>query len=154
MVNAFPASPPAPMRRSRRARILPRCPICRFTSVAVAIKVSRLPHPLEQLCRCVPLLTMIPREPTVMQRFRDVPGIPPILCISVARRHIAFAMPLYETSVAQWVASHGPLSEPHAAAVLRGLLEIVAKLHEKHVVHRDIKPDNVMLDLAQVTVAP
>ena len=37
-------------------------------------------------------------------------------------------------------------SEERAARIVKGLLEAVAYLHDNDVVHRDIKPDNIMFD--------
>jgi serine/threonine protein kinase len=39
----------------------------------------------------------------------------------------------------------GPLSEPHAAAAFHQVLTSVMLMHHTGYLHRDIKPDNVML---------
>ncbi|KAF7848821.1 hypothetical protein BT93_L1537 [Corymbia citriodora subsp. variegata] len=44
------------------------------------------------------------------------------------------------------VASAGPLPEPEAARILSQLMRAVAHCHRHGVVHRDIKPDNILFD--------
>ncbi|KAF8016484.1 hypothetical protein BT93_H1874 [Corymbia citriodora subsp. variegata] len=44
------------------------------------------------------------------------------------------------------VASAGPLPEPEAARILAQLMRAVAHCHRHCVVHRDIKPDNILFD--------
>ncbi|TDD69518.1 serine/threonine protein kinase [Jiangella aurantiaca] len=44
-----------------------------------------------------------------------------------------------------WVAEHGPLAAPDLRILARGLLEALTSVHAAGVVHRDIKPGNVML---------
>lgn len=42
--------------------------------------------------------------------------------------------------------ANGPLSEPHAASLLKQLLEALAHCHRHGVAHRDIKPENLLFD--------
>ncbi|WP_157987387.1 serine/threonine-protein kinase [Jiangella endophytica] len=44
-----------------------------------------------------------------------------------------------------WVSEHGPLAAADLRILARGLLEALTSVHEAGVVHRDIKPGNVML---------
>jgi serine/threonine protein kinase len=46
------------------------------------------------------------------------------------------------------VAREGRLSERRAASVIRELMAVLKYCHEMGVVHRDIKPDNVLLTKA------
>lgn len=49
--------------------------------------------------------------------------------------------------------THITLSEPAAAAILRQVLSAVAYVHARNIVHRDVKPDNVLVDrLTEPTV--
>ncbi len=43
------------------------------------------------------------------------------------------------------VATHGPLGEPEALALLRGLARALRAVHDAGLIHRDLKPSNVLL---------
>ena len=47
-------------------------------------------------------------------------------------------------TLTDWVEQHGPLPPPRAIRIVRQITQGVAALHDRHLLHRDIKPDNVM----------
>jgi hypothetical protein len=49
-------------------------------------------------------------------------------------------------TLAEVIAVQGHLEEPEAALVTRLVLEAVAHLHQKDIIHRDIKSDNILMD--------
>ena len=60
---------------------------------------------------------------------------------------VLFTMPIVDGgSVATLVGDHGPLPAPFVAEVLRQLLDALSAVHASRVVHRDVKPANVLLD--------
>jgi len=46
-----------------------------------------------------------------------------------------------------WHLRHGPLPEAKALAIITGIAHALVVAEENRIVHRDIKPDNIMLDL-------
>lgn len=48
-------------------------------------------------------------------------------------------------TLAEWVAEHGPLSPGEAAAMGTDLVDTLAAAHRQQLVHRDVRPSNVLL---------
>lgn len=44
------------------------------------------------------------------------------------------------------LAKTGPMSETDCVALLRPVMEALGKAHERNIIHRDISPDNIMID--------
>lgn len=47
-------------------------------------------------------------------------------------------------TLTQWVEQHGPLPPARAVRILRQVCAAVGAMHARHLLHRDIKPDNVI----------
>ncbi len=55
-------------------------------------------------------------------------------------------MPFYEHNLRQWMESNPtPQLDARKLRVVRGLLHALALLHSRNIIHRDVKPENVML---------
>ena len=93
------------------------------------------------------------REIEIAARLRH-PNIVPLYDSGEAGDSLFFVMP-YEDgqSLRERLRQHGALPIPEALSVLRDVARALAYAHEHGVVHRDIKPDNVMRsgDAAVVT---
>jgi serine/threonine-protein kinase len=66
--------------------------------------------------------------------------------VTAAGGFLYYVMPFAEgESLRERLARDGPLSVPQAARLLREVVDALAYAHRQGVVHRDIKPDNVLL---------
>ena len=77
------------------------------------------------------------------------PNIVPVFAIEESDRVLAFAMGFVEgESLAARVARDGPLGRRDAVRLLQDVSYALAYAHGRGVVHRDIKPDNIMIERA------
>ncbi len=77
------------------------------------------------------------------------PNIVPVFAIEEADDVLAFAMGFVEgESVAARVARSGPMSSRDIVRMLQDVGYALAYAHGRGVVHRDIKPDNIMIERA------
>ena len=73
------------------------------------------------------------------------PSIVRVLDVFNGADHFSIVLELCEGGdLFERVSSRGPMPEPEAQAIFRGLLQAVAHLHDVGIVHRDIKPENIL----------
>jgi serine/threonine-protein kinase len=73
------------------------------------------------------------------------PAMMPVYDIIVTGDTVAFVMPYVATSLRRMVLTHGPASLESGRAILLDLAAVLGHVHRGGVVHRDVKPDNVLL---------
>jgi serine/threonine-protein kinase len=73
------------------------------------------------------------------------PSIIRIRSVSKAGPHVYFAMDLCADSLGARLAREGPLAEADIRHIASDILRGLGFAHEKGVVHRDLKPDNILL---------
>ena len=81
------------------------------------------------------------------------PNIVPIYSVDEREGLVFFVMAFIAgESVAQRLAREGRLSIPEARKILREVADGLAYAHGRGVIHRDIKPDNIIISGATATV--
>jgi len=81
------------------------------------------------------------------------PGVVRVFDTGIDEDLCFIVMELYEGTTLADRLRDGPLPPEEAARIARGMLEGLAHAHEQEVVHRDVKPGNVLLHGGQVKVA-
>ncbi len=77
------------------------------------------------------------------------PNIVPVYAVEESADHLAYAMGLVEgETLTERVARAGPLPVRDLVRIVKDVAHALAYAHGRGVVHRDIKPDNVMLERA------
>ena len=77
------------------------------------------------------------------------PNIVPIFAVDEVGAHVFFAMAYVRgETLGQRVRGVGPLGGKEAGRVLREVALALGHAHAHGVVHRDVKPDNILLDTA------
>lgn len=90
------------------------------------------------------------------RRLKDVPiaGAVPVLDVVAADGHSAIAMELIEAPSLRELIKSGPLLPGEAVAIAAQVAETLAEAHGEGVIHRDVKPENILVLPADGDVAP
>ena len=111
------------------------------TSLGRKVVVKVLPHDLAATVN----VERFRREIQLAARLQH-PHIVPVLAAGISDGLPYYTMPFIEgESLRAKLARSGELPVPEAAKILRDVLSALSYAHEHGVVHRDIKPDNVLL---------
>lgn len=93
------------------------------------------------------------RESDNLNRLKYISGVPKILAAGFSDKlnyiilSEAQGMDLFE-----YVNKHGVFSENEVKKIARQILVILKKIHKHDIIHKDIKPENIMFDGNKVTI--
>jgi len=135
-----------PLGKGSFGRVM-RC-INKETELECAVKIinkTELTMDLEAATREVQILASLDHSNVV--RFQG---------IHHNKHHVFIQMELLKGGTLAQLLKRRSLSDAEAAVILRGILGAVSYLHSRDILHRDLKPDNVMFlndDLSSVKIA-
>lgn len=87
------------------------------------------------------------RESTMLKTLGAVPGIAAIIDVGHDGEHYYYAMELVAgITIRKHLEKHGPLGEQQGLAIARGMASVLEALRRADIIHRDIKPDNIVID--------
>lgn len=102
------------------------------------------------------------RDEETIERFRreakiyanlEHPNIVPIYDIGIVEGIVFFIMKFIEgETLSKIIRREGKLSERRAIKIMSDLLDALAYIHKKGIIHRDIKPHNIMIDKNDRTI--
>jgi serine/threonine protein kinase len=108
----------------------------RKTREPIAIKMESIGSPIK----------LLKNETTIINYLstHNVKNIPIIYWYGKYNDHICTIMPLYECSVSEYIKLKS-LSPSKIYTIMLKTIEIIENVHDNYVIHRDIKPDNIMI---------
>ena len=73
------------------------------------------------------------------------PNIVPLREALVVNDRLFLLMELMDCNLREYVSGHGALNQPTCALFTRQILEGLAHLHDRRILHRDLKPQNILV---------
>jgi len=90
----------------------------------------------------------VPLEVALMQQVNDVPGVIKLIDYFDTADSFYIVMERFNSKdLFDFISAQGPLSEALSRDLFSQLVNTVSECHEKGVVHRDIKDENILIDI-------
>ena len=96
-----------------------------------------------------PAVTDSRHEASVLRRLGKHPNIIPVYIAGIDTAEYNFhylCMPRYECSLLDDLEAYGPFSIPETVKVIKQLASALQHAHDRGIIHRDVKPENILLD--------
>ncbi len=92
-------------------------------------------------------IKLLRHETTILKYLyeRDTRNIPAVSWFGIHNHFTCLAMTLYECSLYDYVIAKGNLSVSKISSIIHQLVTILKSIHDNGVIHRDIKPQNIMV---------
>jgi len=89
---------------------------------------------------------IIAKEVEIYERLGATPNVPSVFgCLLAGPPNLSYlCMEEFEGDLSQYVDSHGPMTLGFACAIANHILGALSLAHAKGIIHRDIKPHNVV----------
>merc|ERR1712055_597263 len=92
--------------------------------------------------------TNMPLEVALMQQLQDVPGVIKLLDYFEMNHCYFIVMERFHCKdLFDFISEQGPLPESLAKDLFKQILETIVDCHKRGIVHRDIKDENILIDL-------
>ena len=90
--------------------------------------------------------SILKREATIMKHLDGINGVPKMRNFGTWREEKFLVMDLLGSSLSELKNTYKVLSMKTVVQLGYQIIKIIARIHEKGIIHRDIKPDNFLLD--------
>ena len=107
-----------------------------ITNQLVAIK-------MENICDEI---KMLKNETKIYQFLKGTLGVPAILYFGIYETKYYMVLPLLGVSLRDVRENHGPFSLNDTISICENIIKILLAIHEKGLIHRDVKPHNFLLN--------
>lgn len=112
------------------------------------IKQRSVPHE-ERAMKIIPKFSEALREVTILKRFSH-PNVVKIYEYFEDEQHFYIITErCYGYNLFDYIILKGQFNENESCRIADGVLRALAEAHKQNIVHRDVKPENIMLDFNQ-----